>query len=287
MLKFLVKVGRQEDGLRGIRRMAKRKVIYGNYYKVGQQVTVGIQLSGAVARESNGEIVSLQDDWVTVELLGEMPPVLSGKKDDSRFSISGWSGWGFFRCDAIPDGTASSKELKLRLVGDVEERQRREHFRLDVSLPVRFEVPSTQSPAAVRDGWNDAHGRLLKAQPPKMIQSGQGYRVILPDGGDIPPQTLNLSGGGLRLRMPSAVPPGNRVRVELFLPLAPPRVIPVVAEILRCNEVTLRLEKEPVFITAMKFVHIDDKDREAIIAYLFAEQRSQLQAEADRLGRDR
>jgi len=261
--------------------MAKKKVDYGNYYKVGQQVTVGVRLSGAVARESNGEIVSLQGDRVIVELLGEMPPVLSGKKGDSGFSLSGWSGWGFFRCDAIPEGTASPKELKLRLVGEVEERQRREYFRLDVSLPVRFEVPPAQSPAAVRERWNEYRAGARKALPPKMIRSGQGYRVMLPDGSDIPSQAVNLSGGGLRLRMSESIPVGHLAQVEIYLPVAPPRRIAVVAEVLRCNEVMLRLEKNAVFIVAVKFVHIDDKDREAIIAYLFAEQRSQLQSEAE------
>lgn len=278
---------RQESGLRGTLGMAKKKVSYGNYYKVGQQVKVGIQLSGTVGRESNGEITAIDDDRVAVEILGGVPASLSGKKGDSRFSLSGWSGWGFFRCDAIPDGTASAMELKLRLVGDVEERQRREYFRLDVSLPVLFEIPPAQSPVAIRERWNSVRSTLADAQPPKMIPSGQGYRVILPDGGDIPSQSVNLSGGGLRMRMPEAVAVGHLLQVEIFLPLAPPRVIPVVAEVLRCNEVTLRLEKEPVFITAMKFIHIDDKDREAIIAYLFAEQRNQLQAEADRADRGR
>jgi len=265
--------------------MAKKKVNYGNYYKIGQPVKVGIQLSGAGSRESNGEITSLQDDRVIIEILGEMPSVLSGKKGASGFFVSGWSGWGFFRCDAVLDGVVSPKELALRLVGDVEEKQRREYFRLDVFLPVRFEVPPTQSPVALKERWNTSRGMSVNSPPPKMIPSGKAYRVLLPDGGDIPSQAVNLSGGGLRLRMPAAVPLGNRVQVDIFLPIAPPRIISAVAEVLRCNEVTLRLEKNPVFITAMKFIHIDEKDREAIIAFLFAEQRSQLQAEAERSDR--
>jgi len=162
----------------------------------------------------------------------------------------------------------------------------REYFRLDVFLPVRFEVPPTQSPVAVKERWNSLRGMSANSPPPKMIPSGKGFRVVLPDGGDIPSQAVNLSGGGLRMRMPSSVPAGNWVQVDIFLPIAPPRIVCVVAEVLRCNEVTLRLEKNPVFITAMKFIHIDEKDREAIIAFLFAEQRSQLQAEAERADRN-
>lgn len=264
--------------------MAKKKVIYENYYKVGQKVTVGVSRSGSTALESNGEITSLRDDRVTVELLGEMPPVLSRKTGDSRFSLSGWSGWGFFRCDALVEGAASPKELMLRLVGEVEEKQRREYFRLDVFLPVSFEIPPHQSPGAVREEWNAYRAEALKNPPPQMFPSGRGYRAVLPGGVDIPAQPVNLSGGGLRVRMPAAVPPGELVHVRLYLPLAPPRTINAVAQVLRCNEITLRLEKDPVFITAMKFVHIDEKDREAVIAYLFTEQRVQLQSEAERGG---
>lgn len=262
--------------------MARKKVIYGNYYKPGQQVTVGVRLSGSVARETNGEIVSLQDDRMIVELLGEMPPVISGRKAESHFSVSGWSGWGFFRCDAISEGMASQKELVLRLVGDVEEKQRREYFRLDVFLPVLFEIPVKQSPGEIKHRWDACRAESLKNPPPEMFPSGRGYRAVLPGGVDIPAQPVNLSGGGLRVRMSSAVPIGDLVHVRLYLPLAPPKVVNAVAEVLRCNEITLRLEKNPVFIIAMKFIHIDEKDRESIIAYLFAEQRIQLQYEAER-----
>lgn len=262
--------------------MAKKKIIYGNYYKAGQKVTLGIRFAGTKALESNGEITSLRDDLVTVEILGEMPAVFSEKKGNTRFSISGWSGWGFFCCDALREGAASPKELVLRLVGEVEEKQRREYFRLDVFLPVVFEIPVNQSPGAIREQWSVFRAESMKNPPALMLPSGRGYRAVLPGGVDIPAQPVNLSGGGLRVRMSSAVPLGELVHVRLYLPLAPPRTVNAVAQVLRCNEITLRLEKDPAFITAMKFIHIDEKDREAVIAYLFTEQRIQLQNEAER-----
>jgi len=269
------------DGETGV--MAKQKVNYGQFYKVGQAVKVGVQLSNSVKREINGEVLSLEGDRVTVEILGgEMSSAFSGKKSGAGYSLSGWSGWGFFCCDAILDTVVSSKEIELRLTGSVEEKQRREYFRLDVSLPVRIEVPATQSPGAIKEQWHAFRAGALKAPPPEMFPSGKGYRAVLPGGIDIPAQPVNLSGGGLRLRRSSSIPAGDMVHVHLYLPLAPSRVINIVAEVLRCNEITLRLEKDPVMILAMKFVHIDEKDREAIISFLFSEQRIQLQSEAER-----
>jgi len=50
--------------------MAKQNIAYDQYYKVGQQVKVGVRLSGTMLRESNGEITRVDGAYVTVEMLG-------------------------------------------------------------------------------------------------------------------------------------------------------------------------------------------------------------------------
>ena len=115
-----------------------------------------------------------------------------------------------------------------------------------------------------------------------MFATSRGYRVVTANKEEILSQEMNLSGGGLRMRMPSSVTPGTRLHLDLFLPNAPTRIISPVAEALRCNEVMLRVEKTPVFIVAMKFILIEEKDREAIISHLFSVQRLQLQSESER-----
>jgi c-di-GMP-binding flagellar brake protein YcgR len=51
-----------------------------------------------------------------------------------------------------------------------------------------------------------------------------------------------------------------------------------VVEVVRCNEIRLNWEKGAGFTIAMKFLHIDEKDCEAIISFIFCEQRNKLQA---------
>lgn len=263
--------------------MAKHKSAYNQFYKVGQQVKVGVRLSGTMLRESNGEITRIDGNSVTVEVLGGgLPARSTGKKSDSRVVLSGWSGWGFYRCDALLEESGSGKDVLLTLVGTVEEIQRREYFRLDVMIPFVLDVPDTQHAGAVKEIWNASLARNRNAPPPKMFPSGRGYRAVTSDGRELRSETVNLSGGGMRVRMNSEIRVGHLANVDLYIPLPSPRVISVVAEVLRCNEVTLRIEKEPVFILAMKFIHIDEKDREAVIAYIFAEQRKQLQSETER-----
>jgi hypothetical protein len=260
--------------------MAKRKIHYEHYFKEGQQIKIGVRLSSTLMRESNGELTAFSGDRATVEVLGETPKALTTLKPGSRVAFSGWSGWGFYCCDAILVAGLSPKEFDLRLEGDVEEIQRREYFRLDVCLPVNVSIPAQQTIASLTDQWEQRKTLHQNAPPPRMYAKARGYRAVTAQNEEIPSQEVNLSGGGLRIRFPSAISPGTRIHVDLFLPMAPPRILSVVAEILRCNEVTLRVEKAPVYIVAMKFILLDEKDREAIIAYLFSEQRLQLQSES-------
>ena len=259
--------------------MAKRKISYERYFKEGQQVKVSIRRSSTIPIESNGEITTFSGNRARVEILGGAPRALSELKPGSRVTLSGWSGWGFYCSEAILVEAVSPKEYELRLEGDVEEIQRRDYFRLDVSIPVKVEIPTQQTIASLSEQWEKRKSLHQNAPPPRISATTRGYRAIAAHNEEIPPHEVNLSGGGLRMRMKSAVTIGTRIHVELFLPMAPPRIISTVAEALRCNEVTLRLEKAPVFIVAMKFILLEEKDREAIIAYLFSEQRQQLKAE--------
>jgi c-di-GMP-binding flagellar brake protein YcgR len=114
---------------------------------------------------------------------------------------------------------------------------------------------------------------------PVMISHGGAHKVVKWRGGDdLLPLSVNLSGGGLRIKTPYYMEPGTRVLVDIFLPLAPTRVISAVAEIIRCNEIKLSWEKGASYTTAMKFTNIDEKDRESIIFFVFSEQRNQLKA---------
>ncbi len=261
--------------------MARNKVDYENFFKAGQKSKLEVQLPENITREANGELVFFEDDRARIELIGSVvPSSFSSLKPKARLSLSSWSGWGFFKCAAVLEEAVSGKEFIVRLVGAVEEIQRREYFRLDVALPVVITKPAEQTLATLTDQWESNRNRLCAAPPPEMFATRNGYRAVTVDRQDLAPQAVNLSGGGMRLRLSEKFTSGTRVHADLYLPVAPPRIVPVVAEVLRSNELALRIQKDPAYITAMKFIVIDGKDREFIIAYLFAEQRLQLQNEA-------
>jgi hypothetical protein len=262
--------------------MAKRVPAYHLYYKTGQPVAITCRKADSGAFEKNAEILSLEENRLGLDILGDAlsQKELSGMSDGT-LTVSGRSGYGVFRCRARFGELRGGRELFLTLFGDVEEQQRREYFRMDVCIPVTVAVPEDQNFGQIKKCWEESRNRNLASPPPRMVPAGRNYRVLLTSG-EIPPQEINLSGGGMRLKMPSPVPIGSVMQVDLYLPLAPLRVITAAAEVLRCNEITLRLEKKPVYVIAMKFILIDEKDRESIIAYIFTEQRLQLQSESER-----
>ncbi|MRR36653.1 PilZ domain-containing protein, partial [bacterium] len=171
--------------------------------------------------------------------------------------------------------------FSVRLVGEVKETQRREYFRLDVSLPVLYKVLDNVTPEDAEADWTS--DRKVFCRPPEIVPTADGPKVIDWDGEDVPSVRTNLSGGGMRLRVSRLVESGALLKMTLFLPLPQPRAIYVVAEALRCQEITLSREPGNHYSLSLKFIMIVDRDREAIISYLFNEQRRELMAKNERV----
>jgi c-di-GMP-binding flagellar brake protein YcgR len=110
-----------------------------------------------------------------------------------------------------------------------------------------------------------------------LFTESNGYRIVNRHERDgIPRQPVNLSGGGMRTRIFEFVNPGTRLSANLVLPVSEPHVIHVAAEVVRCSEILLSWDKFSSYLTAMKFICIDEKDREKIINFIFCEQRNRL-----------
>jgi c-di-GMP-binding flagellar brake protein YcgR len=85
-------------------------------------------------------------------------------------------------------------------------------------------------------------------------------------GIDTPPKTVsgkmyvNISAGGIRIRIPEQLPKGKNVVLSIGLPVGP-EMMSVLAQTVfsRYNEATLS------YITAFEFTFIADEDRQAIL----------------------
>jgi hypothetical protein len=247
---------------------------YSEYFKEESQAKICIKLADDRLLDAHGLIRFLKEDRLTLELVGEEPGDDMSAEPGGDVFITFWTGWSQCRCNAVLLQKIYGRRVFLRLSGPVIEKQTREYFRLDVSIPVSYSIPEEQLLPSVHEEWSLTRKLLEELAAPVMVPCPDGFKVVRwCDQENISPHQINLSAGGLRFKTREYVQPESLVAVNLFLPLFPPRVIPSVAETLRCSEIMLAREKGQSFMTAIRFHFISDKDRETIIAFLFAEQR--------------
>jgi hypothetical protein len=259
--------------------MDETTVSYANYFKVGRPVKVGIHLAENILLEDHAAILALEDNRMKLELCGSGLAEKGGAKAGTDVTVITDSGYAIFRCSASLETESTGKIISLLLSGGIREKQLREYFRFDLHLPLVYSIPEDQAPASVKDDWQMNRIRNQGLPPPILGRHKDGFRVVKWKGvEDLPPEMVNMSGGGLRFRMPEYTEPGTLVHVDIFLSLLEPRVISVVTKVLRCNEMMLFWTKGNFYSTAMRFHCIEEKDRETIISYIFMEQRRSLQA---------
>ncbi len=104
------------------------------------------------------------------------------------------------------------------------------------------------------------------------------------DGEDVSAQSVqtpvNLSGGGIRIPVKEALRDGRKVGLEIIIDVPNPRVI-------ECRAVVIRsFLLGGVMQLALRFVDIEEEERDALVAYCFAEQRKQLRLKVHMLGMD-
>ncbi|BAD40471.1 conserved hypothetical protein related to flagellar biosynthesis [Symbiobacterium thermophilum IAM 14863] len=124
--------------------------------------------------------------------------------------------------------------------GDIRRQQLRNFVRLDISLPIEY-APG---------------GRKAGEEEPELL----------------PGRTVNISGGGALIVTGESYPPGTRLDLVLHLP---DRVIPVEAEVVRHVPVAVVPGSgDPVQTRlGVRFTQIEERDREQIIRFIFAEHR--------------
>lgn len=256
---------------------------YTQYFKEDTQAKIGIKLADNKYLDVTGFVRLLEGDRLTLELIGIETVEEMTAEPGSDVYIHFWTGWSQCRCSAVLLQKIYDRRVFLRLSGVVTEKQTREYFRLDVSIPVFYTIPEKQVLSAVHEQWAATREGLKENAAPPLVACTGGFKVVGWNGqGEIAPKLVNLSGGGLRFKTREYISPNTMVAINLFLPLVPPRIIHVVAEALRCSEIVLGREKGSNYTCAFRFHFISDKGRETIIAFIFAEQRRLLNTLSDK-----
>jgi hypothetical protein len=256
---------------------------YTHYFKEDKQARICIKMANNKSLDVTGLVCFIKGNLLTLELAGSEAVEEMAAEPGSDGYITFWTGWSICRCSAVLIQKICGRKICLRLTGPVVEKQTREYFRLDVSIPVCYTIPEKQILTAVHEEWAAAQALQNELSAPVLAACTDGFRVVRWNGQcEIAPRPVNLSGGGLRFKTPEYVEPNSLIAIKLFPPLIPPRVIHTVAETLRCSEIVLGWEKGNKYNTAIRFHFISDKDRETIIGFIFNEQRRILNTRTDK-----
>jgi PilZ domain len=251
------------------------------YVKPGDEATVGIRLMDQTFYEGSVLIKEVRGEDLVLELQGTLPDNAIASPD-AKAMVTKKGNLALVRCHAVLCAPLVNGIVRCTVVDEVEIHQRREFFRLDVAIPIRWHVPEDQRLSAAIDYWSESRINVDIGPSPRLAQTADGgFRVLNWRGASLEPQRLNLSGGGIRCKLPQTLAIGTLVNLEMFLPLTPGRIIHSVGIVVRSSELTLAIDPAEAFLTGIRFVHLADSDRDTIIAYIFNEQRSQLRAYAE------
>lgn len=242
--------------------MATAAPDYGSYFVPSRPVNVSHE--HADGEPCAATVTAVRGEMAWLELDGAEPSSPGLVWEGNEVTVSVWTGGALCRCLGSVEKGPTGRQMVVRLHGPVRELQRREHFRFDLHLPVRIESLAGLSHEEIEARWCAHSPGLPDGEPPSAVFSR------------FPSRRVNLSGGGIRFGSVAPVAPGTMLLLYLSLPLDPQRVVCAVAEVLRCRELALAWKRGTSYAVSMRFLRLEEKDREAIISLLFAEQRRQL-----------
>jgi len=129
--------------------------------------------------------------------------------------------------------------LKIKMQGDIQKIQRRQFFRFECTVPVKYRVIKTLNP---------------------LEYETNGFMETV---------TRDLSGGGICIKIMEEVPKGKYVQCELHL--GEKRSVLFIGKVLRLTK--YGVDEKYNYEIGIEFTKIKDSDRDAVVKFIFDEQR--------------
>ncbi|MFZ4859189.1 MAG: PilZ-like domain-containing protein [Desulfuromonadaceae bacterium] len=266
--------------------------LYALNFSVGKKVGVGIPLPDAYVFRDWAIIHDINEDLVTLQLSRDMLPVGVSLKNGVILELRSGDEENGYCCRAIIVSEGAEKRLLLRLIGEIVSNELREFYRVDAYLPIKYFVSREQNSDRLRREWEERRVRrqkLISAQKEQRwevqyLQESDSLEVTGVDDqhhglnpseeehsdgswDSIIPLAANISGGGLRIFTHQSFEKGEYVLLEIFVPSLE-RVVDVVGRVVFANQNFAAGNDYEYFNTGVKFVYLDESDRDAIVNYI-------------------
>lgn len=256
---------------------------YARYFPKGQRVQLLLPTLSGTPFIEWASVFALLDDLLELRLSRDRLPSGVSLTLGTTLELKIIRDGTMYASRVLVVGEPDRELLSVRLVGDVIISDLREYFRIDAYLPVRYVLPDTTDIDALTRQWTsrrdsaaaskDQSAFFFSGNPPSTDVS-----VSIKPWSQPHPIAANISGGGIKINIPDPLPQGALLFVELFLPAAVPHVVETVGKVIQSERLLTPDDSSPVYQTAITFLQIDERDRDAIINYITFEQIRRLRA---------
>ena len=261
---------------------------YASYFSVGMKVGVVIPMANAESFRDWAIIHELDEDLVTLQLSRDQLPesihLHVGQILELRCGKEGEA----YSCRAIIVSEGDASEVLLRLIGEIVTDELREFYRIDAFLPIKYYISKEQHPEVLESEWStrrrqrlddemirkqqrwesrlNVAGSDLPQERHQMVPSDEGDELD-PSWDSIIPLAANISGGGVRIIAHHNFTVGHYVPLEILVP-SPRRIVEAVGKVMFSNRNAAMSGDRESYNVALKFIFIDERDRDAIVNHI-------------------
>lgn len=263
---------------------------YSEYREVlapGLRIEIGIPLSGGGVFRDWGVISESREDHLLVQITRDVLPANVRVDIGFILDVSVWRGKDSYTCSGIVTEKLGGRVLGIRLFGSFTLRERRQFFRTDMVLRVRYDIVDESSRKEVQRDWE------LRKEREQMKFQGYDDFVIAAQMARFKPEKpivwqdllraqLNLGGGGICLRLPITARPEQLVNLELHLPFDPPRLVHAVGQVIHVKPPLTLRDGSNRYDVGMQFAFLDERDRDLVFKQISSVQINYLRKVADK-----
>lgn len=260
---------------------------YAGSFNAGMKVGVGIPLPNSDIFNDWAIIHEIDEDLVSLQLSRDQLPLSVSLHVGQILELRAGKEGNGFSCRAIIVTEGHAKELLLRLIGEIVSDELREFYRIDAFLPIKYYISREQNPEILKKQWENRRAQrfnfdLARKQrrwdsefvegvaelPQEKRQAEEASDDVLDGSWDtIIPLAANISGGGLRILTHQDFEHGEYVLLEILVP-SPRRIVDAVVRVVFANRNYVADDAHEYYNTGLKFVFIDENDRDSIINHI-------------------
>lgn len=259
---------------------------YANFFTSGMKVGVGIPMPNAEVFRDWALIHDIDEDLVSLQLSRDQLPVNVRLHVGQILELRGGQDGSGYSCRAIIVTEGDEREILLRLIGEIITDELREFYRIDAFLPIKYYIPNEQHLEILKDEWEARRWKRQEKELERKLQRWDG--AIIGTSANLPqerhqeapveedtdeawdtiiPLAANISGGGIRVITHQHYEIGTILLLEMLVP-GPRRIVDSVVRVVFATRNYAAGKDQEYYNTAMKYIYIDERDRDAIINHI-------------------